>query len=83
MTAPHFDGSQPCAQTDPDAFFPDKGGPITAAKRVCRSCEFIDPCLEYALEARDSYGNPIKGIWAATSALERRHINAKRQGNAA
>src|SRR5262245_6116269 len=28
-----------CAQTDPEAFFPEKGGSTREAKRVCRSCE--------------------------------------------
>ena len=26
-----------CAQTDPEAFFPEKGGSTREAKRVCRS----------------------------------------------
>jgi len=28
-----------CAQTDPEAFFPEKGGSTREAKRVCLSCE--------------------------------------------
>ena len=27
-----------CAQTDPEAFFPEKGGSTREAKRVCRGC---------------------------------------------
>ena len=38
-----------CAQTDPEAFFPEKGGSTREAKRVCRSCEVRAECLEYAL----------------------------------
>ena len=41
-----------CAQTDPEAFFPEKGGSTREAKRVCRSCEVRAECLEYALEPR-------------------------------
>ncbi len=37
-----------CAQTDPEAFFPEKGGSTREAKRVCRSCEVRAECLEYA-----------------------------------
>ncbi len=39
-----------CAQTDPEAFFPEKGGSTREAKQVCRSCEVRAECLEYALE---------------------------------
>ena len=28
-----------CAQTDPEAFFPEKGGSTREAKRVCMSCD--------------------------------------------
>ena len=28
-----------CAQTDPEAFFPEKGGSTREAKRVCATCE--------------------------------------------
>ena len=28
-----------CAQTDPEAFFPEKGGSTRDAKRICASCE--------------------------------------------
>ena len=30
-----------CAQTDPEAFFPEKGGSTREAKRVCVSCEAV------------------------------------------
>ena len=28
-----------CAQTDPEAFFPEKGGSTREAKRICESCD--------------------------------------------
>jgi WhiB family redox-sensing transcriptional regulator len=28
-----------CAQTDPEAFFPEKGGSTREAKRICVGCE--------------------------------------------
>ncbi|QRN80660.1 MAG: WhiB family transcriptional regulator, partial [Nocardiopsis sp. BM-2018] len=35
-----------CAQTDPEAFFPEKGGSTREAKKVCQSCEVRAECLE-------------------------------------
>ena len=37
-----------CAQTDPEAFFPEKGGSTREAKRICTTCEVRSECLEYA-----------------------------------
>src|ERR1035438_3986155 len=61
-----------CAQTDPEAFFPEKGGSTREAKRVCRSCEVRAECLEYALENDERFG-----IWGGLSERERRKV--KRQ----
>ena len=38
-----------CAQTDPEAFFPEKGGSTREAKRICQGCDVRAECLEYAL----------------------------------
>jgi WhiB family redox-sensing transcriptional regulator len=61
-----------CAQTDPEAFFPEKGGSTREAKRVCRSCEVRSECLEYALGHDERFG-----IWGGLSERERRRL--KRQ----
>ncbi len=61
-----------CAQTDPEAFFPEKGGSTREAKRVCRGCEVRAECLEYALEHDERFG-----IWGGLSERERRRL--KRQ----
>lgn len=58
-----------CSQTDPDAFFPEKGGSTREAKRVCRSCEVRAECLEYALENDERFG-----IWGGLSERERRRL---------
>jgi WhiB family transcriptional regulator, redox-sensing transcriptional regulator len=58
-----------CAETDPESFFPEKGGSTREAKRVCRSCEVRAACLEYALEHGIHYG-----IWGGMSELERRRL---------
>ena len=33
-----------CAQTDPEAFFPEKGGSTREAKKVCQSCPVRTEC---------------------------------------
>lgn len=58
-----------CAQTDPEAFFPEKGGSTREAKRVCRSCEVRSECLAYALENDERFG-----IWGGLSERERRRL---------
>ncbi len=58
-----------CAQTDPEAFFPEKGGSTREAKRVCMSCEVRVECLEYALENDERFG-----IWGGLSERERRRV---------
>jgi WhiB family redox-sensing transcriptional regulator len=58
-----------CAETDPEAFFPEKGGSTREPKRVCRSCEVRPECLAYALEHDIRWG-----IWGGTSELERRRL---------
>jgi WhiB family redox-sensing transcriptional regulator len=58
-----------CAQTDPEAFFPDKGGSTREAKRVCMSCEVRVKCLDYALEHDERFG-----IWGGLSERERRSV---------
>ena len=42
-----------CIQTDPEAFFPEKGGSTREAKKVCLSCEVRSDCLEYALGSNE------------------------------
>lgn len=58
-----------CAQTDPEAFFPEKGGSTREAKRICQGCEVKDECLEYALEHDERFG-----IWGGLSERERRRM---------
>jgi len=58
-----------CAQTDPEAFFPEKGGSTREAKRVCLSCQVRSECLEYALAHDERFG-----IWGGMSERERRRL---------
>ena len=58
-----------CAQTDPEAFFPEKGGSTREAKKVCLTCDVRQDCLEYALENDERFG-----IWGGLSERERRKL---------
>ncbi|MDR0435745.1 MAG: WhiB family transcriptional regulator [Propionibacteriaceae bacterium] len=62
-----------CAQTDPEAFFPEKGGSTREAKRVCAQCEVREECLEYALVNDERFG-----IWGGLSERERRDVRRRR-----
>ena len=42
---------------------------VTSRCRVCRACEAIEPCLEFALAT-----NQESGIWGGTSEEERRKL---------
>ena len=61
-----------CAQTDPEAFFPEKGGSTREAKRVCQSCDVRAECLEYALAHDERFG-----IWGGLSERERRRFKKR------
>lgn len=58
-----------CAQTDPEAFFPEKGGSTREAKKICLGCEVRAECLEYALAHDERFG-----IWGGLSERERRRL---------
>jgi WhiB family redox-sensing transcriptional regulator len=58
-----------CAQTDPEAFFPEKGGSTREAKKVCTGCEVRGECLDYALMNDERFG-----IWGGLSERERRRL---------
>jgi WhiB family transcriptional regulator, redox-sensing transcriptional regulator len=61
-----------CAQTDPEAFFPEKGGSTRDAKKVCGACNVRAECLEYALENDERFG-----IWGGMSERERRRLRKR------
>jgi len=63
-----------CAQTDPEAFFPEKGGATAPAKRICAACPVRAECLAWALENGERFG-----IWGGTSYLERRRLQRQQQ----
>lgn len=61
-----------CAQTDPEAFFPEKGGSTREAKKICTGCEVKAECLAYALANDERFG-----IWGGLSERERRRIKRR------
>ncbi|WP_236830949.1 WhiB family transcriptional regulator [Blastococcus sp. KM273128] len=64
-----------CAETDPEAFFPEKGGSTRDAKRVCTGCPVRAECLEFALANDERFG-----IWGGLSERERRRVRLQRRG---
>lgn len=67
---PAFDGTQACAEADPEMFFPDRGqAPVPPeARALCARCPWLRSCLRHAL----SYD--LHGVWGGTSQAERRRI---------
>jgi len=51
-----------CAQTDPEAFFPDEGGSVRAANRICSQCPVQAECLSFALTNNERFG-----IWGGVT----------------
>lgn len=66
-----------CAQTDPEQFFPEKGG--SAAKRICLDvCPELATCREYV----ETYWPP-HGVWAGMTYNERNMLQRSRQAQVA
>lgn len=66
-----------CRNSDPELFFPvGNTGPallqIEDAKAVCRRCDVVDQCLEWALETGQD-----AGVWGNASEDERRAMKRR------
>jgi len=72
VDAPEWQERALCAQTDPEAFFPQKGGSTREAKGVCSRCEVRGECLEYALGHDERFG-----IWGGLSERDRRKLKRR------
>ena len=84
-------GTPPCAETDPELFFPpdefntlenfhnSNSGMAIAKNReavkICNSCPYIKECLSYALDRPDVYG-----IWGGTSHEQRKRMRSEARG---
>lgn len=58
-----------CAQTDPELFYPEKGGSTKEAKAVCAQCLVRAECLDYALATQQRFG-----VYGGLSERERRKL---------
>ncbi|UAJ79978.1 WhiB family transcriptional regulator [Leifsonia sp. ZF2019] len=68
-----------CATTDPDLFFPEKGGDRgVAAKKICAGCEVRQQCLTWSLQNDEHYG-----IWGELAEHDRRKLRKANKGAAA
>lgn len=56
-----------CASTDPEVFFPEKGGSTREAKKVCAGCPVREQCLQWAIATGQGFG-----VWGGMSERERR-----------
>lgn len=68
-------GEAICAQTDSEAFFPEKGGTTKPAKQICATCPVRSQCLEYAMDHDERFG-----VWGGLSERERRKLRWEREG---
>ena len=58
-----------CAEVGTEMFFPEKGGSVRPAKRICGDCPVSAQCLQYALDEHIEWG-----IWGGLSPQERREV---------
>lgn len=64
-----------CVNDPRDIFFPERGGPTVAARKVCAECTVKTECLEYALVYEEF------GIWGGTSPDDRKRLRRERRLN--
>lgn len=67
-----------CGQTDPEEFFPVKGGDVSLACRICQACGVRLECLEFALTH-----NETTGVWGGLTDRERRKLKRQRRNQRA
>ncbi|HEU5026627.1 MAG TPA: WhiB family transcriptional regulator [Spirillospora sp.] len=72
LPLPRFRNPALCAETDPDRWFPEKGGATRDVKQVCRRCEARDECLAWALAKPEHWG-----VWGGKSEQERQRMRAQ------
>lgn len=69
LQVPEWTEDALCAETDPEIFFPEKGGDVRAAKKVCAACPVRDECLAHALANHERFG-----VWGGLTERNRRKI---------
>jgi WhiB family redox-sensing transcriptional regulator len=68
-----------CRGVDPQVFHPPEDDEVLEgeAKAICEICPVREPCLEYALAAREK-----DGVWGGYTARERRRLIRQRRRTA-
>lgn len=66
-----------CGEVDPDLFHPAKGEPSEPARRICRTCEVMDECREYAMAHTE-----LQGVWGGMTEYERKLARRRIERNA-
>jgi WhiB family redox-sensing transcriptional regulator len=64
-----------CTEVDSELFYPERGSPAAAAKRICADCSVRSQCLDFALDSGEAWG-----IWGGMSRDERRDESRRRRG---
>lgn len=69
MRAEPWRPSAPCAQIDPEMWFPEPNDQAVTAKRICGACRYKAPCLLGALERHERHG-----IWGGMTIPQIRRL---------
>lgn len=72
LDIPRFSEPALCAETDAEAFYPEKGSGVAAAKAICALCGAREECLAYALDR--GLNHWWDGVWGGMSPTERRNL---------
>jgi WhiB family redox-sensing transcriptional regulator len=60
--------------SDPEIFFPPRGGSSKGPRALCSMCTVRVECLTYALRNNETYG-----IWGGTSDVQRRKLRKQKR----
>jgi WhiB family transcriptional regulator, redox-sensing transcriptional regulator len=74
FAAQSWRGRASCRGEDPSRWFPARGADLSELRTVCHGCPVRAECLAYALGGGAS---STGGIWAGTSARQRREIRRR------
>jgi WhiB family redox-sensing transcriptional regulator len=66
-----------CQGVNPEIFHPAEDDEGAEAKAICALCAVREPCLEFALAAREK-----EGVWGGMTARERRRLIRQRRKTA-
>ena len=62
-----------CLGADPELFYPTTDEAAEEARAICTVCPVREPCLEYAITAREK-----QGVWGGLTERERRALLRQR-----